>query len=404
MRDEAARTFTVTLSTPVHEALREELFRQVYFIDERIAEFSLLTCDEMVYGVRLTTAGPVPPADLARKIESVVAGNVLSQLPPRRMVRWTSARSPADVVPAADELRARGLAFATGEGQMAVAQPVIGLMTRLDELLCGIATEGFGAVEYRYPTLLPTTALYRSGYLSSFPHHAMFTTRLHADLDSYRDFVDNLDGVENLRRSIMERCADADYCLPPTMCYHTFHQFSGRELTAPTATVTARGKSFRFESRYEAGLERLWDFTIREIVFAGPREYTIECRDRLLERATSLFDELRLAGSCELANDPFFGQDRAGHNVSAQRMLELKYEARLAVAPGRTIAAGSFNVHDKLFGDAFRIRLPGGGTAFTSCAGFGLERLAYAVLCQHGVDEEGWPPLLRGTGRRGGRR
>lgn len=177
------------------------------------------------------------------------------------------------------------------------------------------------------------------------------------------------------------------------MCYHTFHQLAGQVLNGPVV-ITARGASFRHEGRYEANLERLWDFTIREVVFIGPPHEVADARQRFHDLATSLLDELGLCGYSEVASDPFFG-GAAAQASSAQLMLSLKYEARLFVAPERTIAAGSFNVHDRLFTGAFDIGLAGQATAASACAGFGLERLAYAVVCQHGLDEGRWQALLR---------
>ncbi|MFI8933312.1 Gfo/Idh/MocA family oxidoreductase [Streptomyces sp. NPDC053474] len=46
-------------------------------------------------------------------------------------------------------------------------------------------------------------------------------------------------------------------------------------------------------------------------------------------------------------------------------------------------------------GEAFSLTTPDGSVAHTGCVAFGLECFAYAFLCQHGLDEEGWPDLVR---------
>ena len=81
-------------------------------------------------------------------------------------------------------------------------------------------------------------------------------------------------------------------------------------------------------------------------------------------------------------------------------MLELKYELRLPIGEGRTLAAASFNFHEDFFGSSFDIRRPAGdgdedATVITACAGVGLERFAYAFLCRHGVDPAAWPEPVR---------
>src|SRR5690606_27401599 len=88
------------------------------------------------------------------------------------------------------ELVARGVAAESGEALVAVGEPVLSLMDRLDAAIRAIVTEEFGAREFRYPTLIPAGALRRTGYLTSFPQYLMAVTRLHGDVDDYRAFLD----------------------------------------------------------------------------------------------------------------------------------------------------------------------------------------------------------------------
>lgn len=388
--------YAVRLDGAVPAGLGDEIARRLYYVSPYIVGYQLLGDGAGIDTVRISVAAPdsrrLP--EIADKVRRMVAAEVATQLPMRQQVVWRSARDGAarPARPVFDDMLARGLAARCGPGRVALAQPALALLERLDAMLRDLAVAGFGAREFRYPTLLPTAQLRRSGYLRSFPQHVMFATRLHADLDTYAEFVAALesDGL-----SVLGYCEDAELCLPPTMCYHTFHQLSGTAL-AGNAVVTARGRSFRYESRYHSDLERLWDFTIREIVFVGSRGFVAGCREAFLAQATELLDRLDLAGFCEVAHDPFFGSPQGGPSVSSQRMLALKYEARLAVAADRTIAVGSFNRHDQHFGSAFKITEEDGGAAYSACVGFGLERLCYAVLCQHGLDPGGWPAALGG--------
>jgi seryl-tRNA synthetase len=81
--------------------------------------------------------------------------------------------------------------------------------------------------------------------------------------------------------------------------------------------------------------------------------------------------------------------------VVAQRLRGLKYELRLPAEDGRTVAAASFNVHGTTFGEPYEITLPTGETAHSACVGFGLERLAFALYCQHGIHKDAWPDTVR---------
>ena len=392
----------VPLATPVPGALAGELSRRVYFVSAAITGFSLVRTGDEVTAVDVTTRGPdsVDTAALARKLDHVVVHDVLAQRQVEPKVVWRSA-VPGAARDVYDELLARGAVTESGEGQVAVGEPVLSLMDHLDARIRSLVEAEFAAREFRYPTLLPAHALRRTGYVESFPQLLMFVTRLHGDVDSYRGFLGSLTDGAGLTEALRAHGDGFDHCLPPTMCFHTYHQFADRPLPAESLVVTARGKSFRHESRYSGSLERLWDFTIREIVFLGPPEFVLGARTRLMERTGALLESLGLGGRYEVAGDPFFLGEGAAARAWSQRLLELKYELRLpldGVADDegtRDVAVASFNYHEQFFGRAFGILDGADEPVFTGCAGFGLERLAYAFLCRHGTDPRGWPAAVR---------
>jgi len=388
-------TLTITLDEPLAGASAEEFGRRIYFATADILDFAFVHRDDRVTAVDLTLAAGGDAAQVTRKVRSILADDVLGQLirPPK--VIW-SAPAPRDVAGGTFErLVAAGEAYQAGAGQVALGPAMLWLMDALDRVICGIVVDELAGVEYRYPTLIPAATMHRCGYLSSFPQYLMFAARLHSDLDVYRAFVADTAAAGRLVPDVLDRCAGVDLCLPPTMCYHTFQQFADRKLPPGLDVTTARGKSFRHEEKYHRGLERLWDFTIREVVFFGTREAVLRRRQAFLRRILRLAEDLELTGRCEVANDPFFGNADVAARSSSQRLLELKYELRLDVGDGRDIAIGSFNFHERTFGLAFDIALSDGETAHTACAGFGLERLAYAVACQYGTDPDTWPAHLR---------
>ncbi len=306
---------------------------------------------------------------------------------------WESAHPPRPNPAVFEELAAAGGVAELGEGQFGLGETFMAVMDYLDSRLREIVRTAFSAREYRYPTLLPVPVLRRTGYLSSFPQFLMIVTRLHADIDVYDSFLGEenrtADGVGDLLRF----CQNADYCLPPTMCFHTYHQWQGQAVA--DMVVTAQGKSFRFESRYRRSLERLWDFTIREIVFLGSSDFVLASRETLMARVFDLLTELGMAGHCAVASDLFFSGVQTAAQAVSQRMLELKYELRAPVAADRTMAIGSFNFHERFFARAFGLTHAAGVPAYTGCAGFGLERFAYAFLCQHGATPRDWPEPVR---------
>ncbi len=388
-------TSRMRLDSPVSVAKTDELSRRIFFASEDIVDFALVVSGEEIPAIDLSLRQGADPDEVARKLRFVVENDVLGQLPyePKVVWRQEATQGPHDVF---EELVARGVASNAGEGQVALGQPVLALMDYLDTRFRALALERFDAREFRYPTLIPTAVMRRCGYFQSFPHLMMFVSRLHGDVDTYRGFMDAEASQEDLTERLRSDSADFNYCLPPTMCFHTYHQLSDKRLQSPSLAVTSRGRSFRHESRYRRSLERLWDFTIREIVFLGPLNFVLESRTRLMHLTFELATALRLGGYCEVATDPFFVNSGAADRVWSQQLLELKYELRMPLDATRDVAVCSFNFHERFFGESFAIQPPQGAEAiYTACAGYGLERFTYAFLCQHGLDPARWPAEVR---------
>jgi seryl-tRNA synthetase len=310
---------------------------------------------------------------------------------------WKSMHAPAGASGVFEELTRLGAVYEMGPGAVATGPLFSDLLDALDTRIRDLATGRFGARQYRYPTLISTSGLTKGGYLGSFPQFVMSAGRLHSDLDVYRQFVEGIAGGEAPGGLLEQHGEHSGYCLPPTMCFHTYLQLSGTTLTADATVVTSRGKSFRYESRYSRSLERLWDFTIREIVFLGDAETVVSLREDFLTATCELVEELGLAGHVEPANDPFFADAAAPRRILAQRLRKLKYELRLPAEEGRDLAAASFNIHGTTFGEPYELTLPNREFAHTACVGFGLERLAFAFFCQHGTRREQWPARLRAS-------
>ncbi|WP_328311771.1 hypothetical protein OG432_16930 [Streptomyces sp. NBC_00442] len=374
------------------DSLASELMKRLFFVSSSIEEFKLFNEDGFVDRVELTL-NSADSGDLAEKLNRMVAEQILPQrpLPPR--VVWESTRRETEFTDAFPELLEQGAVFVSGEGQVGFGEPLISLFAFLDKRLRAIALSLDHAREYQYPTLLPTSVLDRFGYFGSFPQFPMFVTRLHNDIDVYQRFVEEYKAEQRLPDGLFAHCSNQDYCLPPTMCYHSFHQFQGSQLEGDSV-FTARGKSFRHESRYHTSLERLWDFTIREIVFMGTPEFAAECRTSVMRQTFALMEELELVSGCEVANDHFFANADTASRILSQRMMELKFELQVPVASDRSIAVGSFNLHGHFFGESFEINGPQGGPIASGCVGFGLERLVHAFVSQHGIDPAAWPAAV----------
>ena len=382
----------VRFPTPIPQMFQEDLERHMFYISERIERFELMPGPAGIEGVWIDLD---PDRDGAQDIEQKIlaaSGLYTARLPRRPPTRvWSNPTACAFDDSTFAEMTRRGIAFQAGPGLVALGEEFMAVMDAMDASITRLVKTRFNAREYRYPTLIPAEIMQRGGYLRSFPQLIMFAARLHSDYAVYTAAMQ-----EDALDAYLQHMQPSGLCLPPTMCYHTYSQLSDSTLTAkPGRVITAKGKSFRFESKYEKNLERLWDFTIREIVFLGDQGFSWAERSRFMKETFQLIESWGLGGYCETASDAFFVDSSENDTAFTQRLMALKYELRLNIRPASTIACASFNLHNDFFGNTYNIRHPDGQPVRTACAGFGLERLAFAFFSQHGLDREAWPASVR---------
>jgi len=228
--------------------------------------------------------------------------------------------------------------------------------------------------EWAVPAALPLGVLERADYFASFPQWLTMATHL-------------TDDPHKLERIATSACPaqEAAGCgepptvaLPPAVCYHVYAALAGK-IVGVRRTVTAQGGCWRHEGDRFAPLERGWAFTMREIVCIGTEKECVAFRDRGIAVATAFAAGLHINSELAPAEDPFFAPTGRGRAL-LQRLKGLKQELRLPIGDGDTVAAASFNLHERFFGEAFDIRLADGSPAYTACVAFGLERWLLASL------------------------
>jgi seryl-tRNA synthetase len=183
--------------------------------------------------------------------------------------------------------------------------------------------------------------------------------------------------------------------LSPAVCYHLYFSLADKPLPGGRVVATAVGNCFRYESTNLTSLERLWNFTMREVIFVGDKDFVLDNREASRSYMQTIFEEIGLAYRVESANDPFFiGEFRK--QAAFQSAFQLKYEIRARLPfKNSTLAVGSYNYHQDFFGRNLNIALPDGSPAHTGCTAFGLERMAFAFLAQYGLDPQNWPTPVR---------
>lgn len=350
---------------------------------------------------RVETDGDAEGGEALDKVRRLVTGMVSRYRPLPKKVLCTNARKDRGVLVGDIERRlaARGFVRELGPGQVALSGPPLAFAKVLDARLAAIAKERFGAREEAYPALIPAAVLHRCGYLASFPHTATLVTHLAEDIDAIDRFRKANREATSLVVPEPSALAHPAACLSPAVCYHFYPSLEGSRIAEPLEVVTASGRCFRYESRNMRGLDRLWDFEMREIVFCGAEAPVSSARERAMEAALSLACELDLDLRIESANDPFFSADYA-QKTYWQARGDLKFEMLVAIPPAddgrpRATAAASFNLHENFFGRTFHFDSNEGAAGFTGCAAWGLSRWVLAAFAQHGLDPARWPEAWR---------
>ncbi len=379
---------------PIPEYLAGEVQSKLAYVDERILQAQVAPAGDRIL-LHLRAVPGEAHGVLEEKVQRVVLSMVKGAIKPKVQVLEDHLDRPVPYT--ADplvELLKRGEVSQEAGGIYALGP----LLARLIEYFEGhfLRLAGsFEAVPYRFPTLIPARYLERVNYFRAFPHSLTFVTHLREDLDAIDGFSQQAACSEHGLNTPLDSFAPIQALLSPAVCYHLYFSLADRPLPGGRLAATAVGNCFRYEAINLASLERLWNFTMREVIFVGSKEFVLENRELARQRMAPVLEQVGLAYRVESANDPFFiGEFRK--QAAFQSAFQLKFEIRAALPfKGSTLAVGSYNYHQDFFGRSLNITLPDGSPAHTGCVAFGLERVALAFLAQYGLDPRDWPPAVQ---------
>jgi len=96
-------------------------------------------------------------------------------------------------------------------------------------------------------------------------------------------------------------------CLPPSVCYRTYQQYSDKCLGSRNLVVSAIGQTFRNEGKYAKTLEQLWNFTMREVLFLRERKFVDHNNTVLfMNKMIDLMNNIGFSGRIISADDLFY--------------------------------------------------------------------------------------------------
>ena len=388
------------ISIPEH--LTSEVQSKLAYVDETIAHATVHPDSiELIIEIPPTEEkdgiSPEKVAEINEKVQRVVNSMAKGAIKPKIQVLedYMDRSVSYDLDPNIELLRIGELSQ-EGNGFYTVGPLLSGLIEFFEKQFINLA-DSFNAKPYRFPTLISAEMLDRVGYFSAFPHSLSFVTHLREDLDVIDDFAQRTKFTSDGLNTSNDSFSKIQALLSPAVCYHLYFSLADKKLPGEKLAATGVGNCFRYEAINLISLERLWNFTMREIIFVGSKDYVLENRENGRKRMQEFFETIGFVYRVESANDPFFiGEFRK--QAAFQSAFQLKFEIRASLPfKENTLAVGSYNYHQDFFGRNLNITLDDGSPVHTSCVAFGLERIAYAFLAQFGLDPNGWPEPVKET-------
>ncbi len=137
----------------------------------------------------------------------------------------------------------------------------------LDKLFVSFL-EGMDYRSFNIPAMIDGEVLQKCGYFESFPDQITATASMKAE---------SLDEIMNGKEVDESRIVLHNKYLTPSACLHIYPMFDGK-IIAKDEIITTKARVFRCEDSGAEEQTRLWDFTVREMVFIGSPQFV---RDKL---------------------------------------------------------------------------------------------------------------------------
>lgn len=294
-------------------------------------------------------------------------------------------------------LAERGWLHDYGKGQVAYSGPVLKLARLINDKAGELYGQAFNAKDAHFPALVDAETLHKCGYFDSHPNAVTFVGNMVEDFDAIEEFRRANSCSEGALMPPHEHVHIDGMCLNPAACFPCYPTLTGEKFDTGRA-YTWLGRVFRYESRNISGLDRLYEFNVRELVFVGGDDYVRDCRRSSLQVVESLATYFDIDCKIQTATDPFFATVSAAKKfwqASQEVKNEIKIPSLDADGNVRQLACGSINLHGNFFGRRFGFTGPDGEAAQTGCVGLGIERWVLATFTQHGFEPERWPEAVR---------
>ncbi|WFR57121.1 hypothetical protein QA584_26505 [Anaerocolumna sp. AGMB13025] len=218
------------------------------------------------------------------------------------------------------------------------------------------------------PALIDEDVLRKCGYFESFPGQVSMVGKIQKE---------NIDETANGHIPTGSQMGFAGKYLTPSACLHIYPMLEEKIISKKVITTLAR--VYRFEEQGFEELTRMWDFTVREIVFVGNKDFVHNSLEDLKEKALNFAKEICPKANLEKAQDPFYDNARNRVKIRIQNKNDSKMELRVPIGD-KEVSLGSFNYHNQHFSKPFHF--DNDGTIVSGCVGFGIDRWVAVAMHQ----------------------
>jgi len=350
------------------------------FLSYKTEKIEVVEIDRSNKRIRLRFSGS--EAKLNRIIKKIMSGIGREVLKNKQLrIYERNAKGKMNNASTWNELIKLGYVFEYGKGHNGYKGLFLDVVNTLDSVLVGIAKK-MNAVEVYLPNFIPCKYLTKLGLVDEYPHYLFFTTYL----KKKKRKVANFQYKYNSKNfSFKKYLSEPESCLKTSACSLLYPLIENTKFDS-LKYYTVLGHCTRNELSVQS-FERLTEFNMREIIYIGNERGSKKFQQIALKIFEDIFVEFDLTGDVSIANDSFFIT-----NYDKLKLAQIlgcdKYEANVYIPEThKNISVGSFNNHHNFFSKRFHFSMMG-EEAITSCVGFGLERLAYGIISQHGINKE----------------
>jgi seryl-tRNA synthetase len=214
--------------------------------------------------------------------------------------------------------------------------------------------------EYKIPALIDCETLKRCNYFNSFPQQINIVGNINPDYYSQVMEESNVKPIylnEEIRY------------LTPAACLHIYPLFENNS-SIENEIITTHARVYRNEKNYN-GKTRLQDFSVREFVFIGQKEFVLKHLENMQHKSLAFAQQINNKVELKPSTDNFYPSKKNKVKARMQKANNQKVELILN-DDNENVSLSSFNYHHTHFSQAFNFDQK--SSIVTGCVGFGLER------------------------------